>query len=87
MDDWRARCNANLIKGPGPFDPAKLYALGERRCRENGEQTSASNIARRLGLSRRTVQRWRGGQTVGVQLHVADRVTVTADGYLDEFLR
>jgi hypothetical protein len=73
--------------GPGPFDSRKLLDLGEAFCRWNGEQTSARNIGRHLGVCARTVQRWRVGRTVGVQLHVADRITNRTGAYLEDFTR
>lgn len=88
MGDVHPNSLANLTAyRVGQFDPAKLHALGERRCRENAEPTSARNIARHLGVSSRAVHRWRNGHTTGVQLHIADRVTNRAGAYLEDFAR
>lgn len=69
------------------FDGLKFLAHGEQLCRDRGLATSSRNIARILGVSPRTVVRWRNGHGTSVMLATADRITNNTGAYLEDFTR
>lgn len=72
---------------PGPFDTAELLRLGERSCRDSDQHPSARNIARHLGVTPRTVIRWRTGATVGAKLATADEASARLGVYIEDLAR
>lgn len=68
--------------GPPEFDADTFVELGRRACLERGLFPSAVNVARLLGVSSRTVKRWRKG--VGVRIATADRVAVNLGLHVEE---
>lgn len=81
----RRRATGNSTPRPG--DVARLLSLGERVCLANGDQPSARNIGRHLGVSRRTVVRWRNGHTAGATLDTIDNAAVRLGIHYTELVR